>query len=30
MIGWLRQWLHRLRSAFRRAQLDRDLNAELR
>jgi putative ABC transport system permease protein len=30
MIGWLRQWLHRLRSGFRRAQLDGDLDAELR
>ena len=30
MIAWLRQWLHRLRSFFRRAQLDHDLDAELR
>src|SRR5215469_9974954 len=30
MITWLRQSLHRLRSLFRRPQLDRDLDAELR
>jgi putative ABC transport system permease protein len=30
MITWLRPSLHRLRSLFRRAQLDRDLDAELR
>jgi len=30
VIAWLRQWLHRLRSFFRRAQLDHDLDAELR
>ena len=28
MIGWLRQ-SHRLRSVFRRKELDRDLDAEL-
>lgn len=30
MITWLRPLLHRLRSLFRRAQHDRDLDAELR
>jgi len=30
MITWLRQSLHRLRSFFRRARLDHDLDAELR
>src|ERR1700746_3987233 len=30
MITWLRPSLHRLRSLFRRAQLDHDLDAELR
>src|SRR5215472_4592759 len=30
MITWLRQSLHRLRSSFRRARLDHDLDAELR
>ena len=30
MITWLRQSLRRLRSLFRRAQLDQDLDAELR
>ena len=30
MITWLRQSLHRLRPFFRHAQLDNDLDAELR
>jgi predicted permease len=29
MIGWLRQSFHRLRSVFRRRELDRELDAEL-
>ncbi len=29
MIGWLRQSFHRLRSVFRRAELDHELDAEL-
>src|SRR5215472_5997465 len=29
MTNWLRQSFHRVRSLFRRAQLDRDLDAEM-